>query len=125
MGRENRFIGALGEEKARELLKRKGYKIFAENVRTRLGEIDLVARHKGFTVFVEVKTRVTSSLGPPYISVTRLKQRHMVICALSYLRRYNLMDSKWRIDVVSVKLNYKYGVENIEIIENAVEDNYV
>lgn len=122
MGRENRIIGALGEEKAGRFLKRNGYRILAKNFRTRLGEIDVVASHKDFIVFIEIKTRVTSSLGPPYLSVTRAKKRHVVLCALAYLKRHNLIDSNWRIDIVSVKLDKEYNVENIEIIENAVED---
>lgn len=124
MGRGNKVVGAIGEERAREFLKRNGYKILARNFRTSLGEIDLVARKKGIIIFVEIKTRATSSLGPPYLSVTRPKQQHIIRCALAYLKRYGLTDSDWRIDVVSVKLDQGYEVENIEIIENAVEDSY-
>lgn len=37
----------------------KGYRILARRVRTRVGEIDIVARHRDSLVFVEVKARVT------------------------------------------------------------------
>jgi len=121
MGRENSGIGKAGEETALEFLKRRGYKILAMNFRTSFGEIDIVAKYRDFIVFVEVKTRTTASFGPPFLSVTRAKQRHIVKNAFSYLKRYGLVDSNWRIDVVSVKLNTDYSVENIEIIENAVE----
>ena len=103
MGRENKIIGHIGEEIAMRFLKQKGYRILGANVRTPLGEIDIVAREKETTVFIEVKTRATSSLGPPFLSVTRLKQAHMVRNALLYLKRRGLVDSDWRIDVVSVK----------------------
>ena len=122
MGRENKKIGHIGEEIAMTFLKQKGYKILGANVRTLLGEIDVVARQKETTVFIEVKTRVTSSLGPPFLSITKLKQSHMIRNALLYLKRRGRVDSDWRIDVVSVKLNDRYELESIELIENAVED---
>ena len=124
MGRENRIIGKCGEDIALRYLSKKGYKILEANLRTPFGEIDAVARHKNFTVFVEIKTRTSYSFGPPYLSVTVAKQRHIIKSAVSYLKRYGLVDSNWRIDVVSVKLNQKYETENIEIIENAVEEQY-
>ena len=68
---------------------------------------------------------MTSSLGPPYISVTKLKARHIIKSALVYLKRYGLVDSAWRIDVVSVKLDSNYKPENIELIENAIEGDYL
>jgi putative endonuclease len=123
MGRENRFIGGLGETAALRFLKHKGYKILETNARTALGEIDIVAVKGGFTIFVEVKTRSTSSLGPPYLSITGLKQRHMVNNALCYLKRLGRVNTLWRIDVVSVNLGRDYKAAKIELIENAVEDN--
>lgn len=122
MGREKIKVGKIGEGIALEFLKRRGYKVLETNFRTPFGELDLVARKKDFTVFVEIKTRTTSSLGPPYLSVTRIKQEHLIKNALCYLKRYGLVDSNWRIDVVSVKLNREYEAEDIEIIENAVEE---
>ena len=125
MGREKKNIGATGEAIAGSYLKKKGYKIIGRNIRTIFGEIDIVAKLKKLIVFVEVRTRATSSFGPPYLSVTMLKQRHIIKNALSYLKANKLMRADWRIDIVSVKLNYAHEVENIELIENAVEDPYV
>ena len=124
MGRENRQIGRIGEEIAVTFLEQKGYKLLGLNARTPFGEIDIVARKKDVTVFIEVKTRVSSSLGPPFISVTRMKQRHLIKNALCYLKRRGRVNSDWRIDVVSVKLNSRCELESIELIENAVEDFY-
>ena len=124
MGREKRMVGAAGEEAASSFLKKNGYKVIASNYRTYLGEIDLVAMQGGYTVFVEIKTRTSSSLGPPSLSVTRSKQRHIVGAALIYLKSRGLVDTDWRIDVVSVNLTRALEVEKIEIIENAVQDNY-
>ena len=122
-GRENKRIGEIGEEMAARFLKERGCDILGRNVRTPFGEIDLVARKDGITIFVEVKTRSSPSLGPPYLSITWLKKKHLVRNALWYLKRYGLSGADWRIDVASVKLNARLGPESIELIENAVEDN--
>ena len=123
MGRGKKDTGDAGERIAASYLKKKGYRILERNYRTIFGEIDIVARFKGIIVFVEVKTRTSSSLGPPYLAVTTAKQRHIIKNAVFYLRCRKLMQAPWRIDIVSVKLNYEYKLESIELIENAVEDN--
>ena len=123
MGRENKWIGKIGENIATKFLKQKGYEILDVNARTPFGEIDIVARRKDTMIFVEVKTRITSSLGPPFLSVTRSKQRHLIRNALCYLKRRGRVDSDWRIDVISVKLNDRYEPESIELIENAVTED--
>ena len=122
MGRENKRIGHIGEEIAMTFLEQKGYEVLDRNARTHFGEIDIVARRKETTVFVEVKTRATSSLGPPFLNVTREKQRHLIRNALCYLKRRGRVYSDWRIDIVSVKLNDRHEPESIELIENAVEE---
>jgi putative endonuclease len=125
MGRESRTTGAVGERIASGFLKKLGYRILGSNFRTPFGEIDIVAKHKGVIVFVEVKSRTTSSFGPPYLAVTKSKERHIVKNALFYLKRHRFINACWRIDIVSVKLNYERKLESIELIENAVEDNYI
>jgi putative endonuclease len=121
MGRETRMVGSRGETAAVAFLKKRGYRILETNSRTPFGEIDAVAKNSGHIVFIEVKSRITSSLGPPYLSVTPLKARHIVRNALYYLKNHGLLDLPWRIDVVSVKMNNSFIVENREIIDNAVE----
>ncbi|MFA6321348.1 MAG: YraN family protein [Candidatus Omnitrophota bacterium] len=122
-GRENKKIGRIGEEIAAGFLKQRGYKIIGVNIRTPFGEIDIVAKKNDVTIFVEVKTRTSSSLGPPHLSITWLKQKHLIKNALCYMKRHGRVYSDWRIDVVSVKLNSQNESESIELIENAVEEN--
>ena len=126
MSREKINIGAAGERIASAYLRRKGYRILSSNFCTPFGEIDIVAKRKDIIVFVEVKSRTTSSLGPPYLSVTNQKIRHIIKNALFYLKRKRASaDTNWRVDIVSIKLNYARDVESIELIENAIEDNYI
>lgn len=125
MGREKIGTGRVGEKIAAGHLRIRGYRIIHSNFRTPFGEIDFVARHKGVTVFVEVKSRITSSLGPPYLAVTRIKERHIIKNALFYMKMQRIPDAPWRIDVVSVKMDGLGNAEKIELFENAVEDDYV
>lgn len=124
MGRENLAVGKAGESLALEFLKRKGYRILATNVRTPMGELDAVARFKGTIVFVEIKTRAGYSLGPPSLSVTKRKKWHIVNNAIFYLKKHDLLECDWRIDVISMNLNCAYELERIEHIESAVEEGY-
>ncbi len=125
MGRENKELGASGEDIACRFLKTKGYRILGTNFRTPFGELDVIAKKDDYTIFVEVKTRATSSLGPPYLNITWKKKRQIVKNALCYLKMRGQVDSFWRIDVVSVKLNEDHETENIELFENAVtEEDY-
>jgi putative endonuclease len=53
--------GRLGEALAALYLQLIGWTIIARRVRTYAGEVDLVARKRGTTLFVEVKTRATGA----------------------------------------------------------------
>jgi putative endonuclease len=52
-----RSLGRLGEELAAAHLERLGFSVVARNVRSRQGEIDLIAFDGATLVFAEVKTR--------------------------------------------------------------------
>lgn len=114
MSGRNQKIGAWGESVAAEYLKECGHVIIARNVRTPYGEIDIVAEKDGFTVFVEVKTRTSQSLGPPEISVTPRKQEHMLAAAEYYTQEREFYH--WQIDVIAVegKLNTSPKITHFE-----------
>ena len=100
-----RRIGNLGEKEAARLLRRKGYKILEQNYTACGAEIDIIARRKSLTVFVEVKTRNVKHLGNeiarPASSVTPEKQRKIIKAAGYYCRR-NPADTRWQFDVIEV-----------------------
>jgi len=102
MGTEKIALGKKGEEIAAEYLKKKGYKIIERNYRSNTGEIDIIALHKGTTVFVEVKTRKGNEFGLPQEAVDRHKQWKIEKVALNYIRHRHLPEASFRFDVVSV-----------------------
>jgi putative endonuclease len=101
MSDRNQTVGGWGEKVAAGYLEDRGYSVIARNVRTPYGEIDIVAEKDGFTIFVEVKTRTSSSLGPPEISVTPRKQAHMLAAAEHYTQENEI--DHWQIDVIAVE----------------------
>ena len=111
-------LGVLGEELAFHELKKRGYKVLLRNYECSLGEIDLVAKEKGFLVFVEVKTRRSDAMGSPAEAVTLDKRRQIVQVAKYYLKRYGIPDIPCRFDVVSVKIP-PHQEPMIEVLESA------
>lgn len=95
-------LGVLGEELAFYELRKKGYKILLRNYECSLGEIDLIAKHEGCLVFIEVKTRSSDAMGSPAEAVTFEKRRQIVRVAQYYLKRYGIPDLACRFDVAAV-----------------------
>jgi len=124
VGLRNRAVGSLGEFVAARLLSRKGYRIIGKNVKTFVGELDIVARKKNIIVFAEVKTRRSLVFGEPYLSVTAKKKQKLIQCAHSYLGLNNITNTPWRIDIISVELDGLKGyVKKIEHFEDAIDEN--
>ena len=113
-------LGARGEKLAQDFLRRKGYRILETNVRSRQGELDIVAQEGGCLVFVEVRTRSNPSLGTPEESVTAAKRDRLVRLAMAYLQDRPPHFSEWRIDMVAIEMDGG-KVARIELIENAVQ----
>ena len=86
--------------------------------RTRLGEIDLIARDGDTLVFVEVKAR---RQGVPAEAVTPEKQRRITLAALHFLRKHGLLDVRSRFDIVAIVWPDERGEPQIEHIRNAFE----
>lgn len=113
-------LGEYGEGLACAELTRRGYAILARRYRTRLGEIDIVARDGAVLVFVEVKTRNAARHGGPLAAVTPQKQRRLTRMALDYLARSGTGGTPCRFDVVAVQIQPD-GESQIELIRNAFE----
>ncbi|MBC7838630.1 MAG: YraN family protein [Nitrospiraceae bacterium] len=115
-----KLFGQAGESAAEEYLRRKGYRIVARNLRSPLGELDLVAEDGQVLVFVEVKARRTDAFGGAIHAVHHRKQEKLIQLAAQYLARRHIKDRLCRFDVVLLQ-GSDATVPQIEHIQNAFE----
>jgi putative endonuclease len=116
---QKKELGKKGEELALRFLKKRGYRIIEKNYVCKLGEMDIIAKEKDTLVFIEVKTRTSTTFGPPQLAVNASKQRQLSKVALNYLKEKHLEDVKARFDVVAILLGQKG--EEIELIKDAFD----
>jgi putative endonuclease len=98
--------GAIGEEQAAEYLRGRGWDILARNVRSRRGEVDLVAGRDDLLAFVEVKA--WDALGPADLeyAIGPAKRKKIREAARLFLsRRPDLAGRRARFDVVLLQGN--------------------
>ncbi len=114
-------LGDRGEAAASAWLTAHGYEVLDRNVRTRFGEIDLVARRMGVVVFVEVKSRTSTGFGHPGEAVAGRKQRRLARLASAYLSSRGLQGCAVRFDVIAVLATGSGQVASIEHIPDAFQ----
>ena len=113
-----RSLGNKGERIAADFLKKKDYQIIAKQYRTRVGEIDLVAKDGEEVVFVEVKTITTKSFGHPEESVTEKKLMHIARTAELFLKEHAWEEKPFRIDVIAIFLDGEsVEIEHFESVD--------
>ncbi len=109
----NRQFGDMGEEIACKFLTNNGYEILARNVHySRFCELDIVAKFKKTTVFVEVKTRKTNAFGTPFEAITKTKNQNIKKGALNYLSEHPSRD--YRIDIIGITLKPELKIEHMQ-----------
>lgn len=114
-----RETGAGKETLAAEYLTARGMCVKERNFRCRQGEIDLIGRHNGYLVFVEVKYRRTEEFGTASEAVDIRKQCRICRAADYYRYLHRLgEDCPVRYDVVAVQ------GEEISWIQNAFQHIY-
>lgn len=77
--------GKLAEDRAARYLERHGLTLLARNFCIRGGEIDLICKDGSATVFVEVRLRKNPNFGGAGASITRTKQRRLILAARHWL----------------------------------------
>jgi putative endonuclease len=123
-----RWAGRLGEELAAAHLEGLGYRLLARNVRTRQGEIDLIAFDGRTIAFVEVKTRRLNAFAgsrcPDQIPLAGLRQpqrarlRRLAAAWLSE-QRTRPSARTIRFDAIGVILDVRGSLVEIEHLEGA------
>lgn len=102
MESERRKLGTAGEELAAQFLIAQGYTILVRNLKTKYGEVDLLALDHQTLVIVEVKTKTDSSYGSAVEMITATKKQKLRM--LAYLTAANHKMTDYRIDVIAVDL---------------------
>lgn len=112
--------GDHGESIAASYLTSKKYRILQKNFRTRFGEIDLIAlTPSSELVFVEVKTRPTSSSHSGIEAITPSKLTKIIHAAEEYLTENSYPSSTlWQIDVIIVTYSHKSSYQVQTHLEN-------
>ncbi len=106
------------EEIAADHLAGLGYEIIERNFNCKLGEIDIIARHMGDLVFIEVKARHSTAAFNPVFAVNRRKQDKIIRAARLYLKRRYRENPTARFDVVVVTMEPE---PHFEVIPNAFD----
>ena len=113
--KNKRTIGSNYEKIAGQYLEQQGYLIVEYNFHSRYGEIDIIAKHEGYLVFIEVKYRENDKSGHPLEAVSVSKQRTISKCAFYYLQKHKVQEESVRFDVVGILGN------KIQVIQNAFD----
>ncbi|MFW7341065.1 YraN family protein [Pollutimonas sp. H1-120] len=79
--------GRASEERASRYLEDRGLTILGRNLRSKAGEIDLVAFDNGILAFIEVRHRNSRRYGGAAASVNRAKQARLIRTAQYFLPR--------------------------------------
>lgn len=115
----NKKTGEIGEKYAKKFLLKQKYKFITENYYSRFGEIDLIFLDNQELVFVEVKTRKNDFFGTAEEALTISKKRKIIKTLLYFLNSASKKQySSWRIDLISVKLDYRNKIPEINHIKN-------
>ena len=117
-------LGRAAEELAAKRLAAAGIRVVERNARTRLGELDIVARDGDVLAFVEVKAQTTGSRsGPerPALAVGPAKQLRLRRLAREWLAGRGGLGGvrAFRFDVVGVRFDRAGNVTAYEHIRDA------
>jgi len=120
---KNQNIGQLGEEKAREFLENKSFKILEYNFNTKIGEIDIIALEKqGFLGlgakilhFVEVKSSVFNPNFFPEERVNARKKRKIEqVSQIWFNKNKKFIGLSFQLDIISV--DFESDKETVKVI---------
>ena len=108
-------VGKFGENLAANYLEKHGYRILDVNIKTSYKEIDIIAKINQKTVFVEVKTRTSKTLGEADEIIGSKKINNLKKAMAMYLKNHkNINQKNIRLDLISVFINKNKEIANIK-----------
>ena len=114
-------LGARGERLATELLRSRGYRVVATNVRFPVGELDAVAWERDTLCLIEIRSVSSLRWGGALASITDRKRRRIVRAARWYLKRLRMKPEFVRFDVVGIEWQ-EAGRPTLELVQGAFDD---
>ena len=102
---DSKELGKWGERVATNYIEKMGLTVVDTNYRTRLGEIDIIAKRDLVYHFIEIKARRGVTHGLPREAVSKRKQKHIKQAAMYFIRDLRAQNRKWKelsFDVVEV-----------------------
>lgn len=111
---DKQLLGDIGENIASVYLKKCGYRILIRNFRFKRAEIDIICRKDNWIVFVEVKTRSSSSFGYPEEQVSHAQASRILDAADEYAEKERI-NALRRFDIISIMWHGKgYSLRHLQ-----------
>lgn len=101
MKNHRQSLGLKGEKIAVQYCRNIGYSVIGTRYTSRWGEIDIIAKDKKETVFIEVKSRASRSFGIPEEAITQEKITRLTKTIATFLFDHPEI-SEYRIDVIVI-----------------------
>lgn len=111
MNCNGKALGSWGEDVGKSYIESLGFTIVETNYKTKLGEIDIIAKDHLVYHFIEIKARRGIQYGLPREAVNRKKQKHIKRAAMLFLYDLHQRKRRWKeisFDVVEVFVHDDY-----------------
>ncbi|GMQ95271.1 MAG: YraN family protein [Patescibacteria group bacterium] len=121
-------VGKIGEDIACKFLVKRGFEVVGRNYWKKWGEIDIIARKRGTTHFVEVKTvscenlqNVSHDSYRPEENIHPRKLKRLSRTIQTYLLEKNIAeDADWQFNAVVVFLDRRAKIARMRFLENII-----
>ena len=112
-------LGQRGEHLTAQWLEQHNFSILAQNYRTKVGEIDIIAAKDDVVAFIEVKTRKVKHF-PIALTVTPSKQKKIIKTAQHFILQNSITNKVLRFDIATISFQNKKPA--LSYIPNAFSD---
>ena len=120
---DSKELGKWGERVATNYIEKIGLTVVDTNYRTRLGEIDIIAKRDLVYHFIEIKARRGMQHGLAREAVTKKKQKHIKRAAMLFLYDLNQKKRRWKeisFDVFTRRLSKFYSLFTTVLLVRSV-----
>jgi putative endonuclease len=127
---EHNEIGKIGENITKEFLMKQGFEILEQNYRTRVGELDIIARKDNVLHFIEVKslkvrdvTKIDTLPIRPEDNLTQAKWSKLLITIEMY-RKHRLVphETKYLVDLACVYIDTEKREGRVKLLKNVYKE---